>query len=71
MYDKFTPGSAKVYPFKISMEINLPKSGTRGPTLWILFDVIRNLLESWLDSKIPDVIPEIPVYQIRRNISRT
>ena len=38
----------------------------RGPTLWILFDVIRNLLESWLDSKIPDVIPEIPVYQIRR-----
>ena len=33
-----------------------------GPTLWILFE---NLLESWLDSNIPDVILEIPVYQIR------
>ena len=43
---------------------------TRGPTLWILFDMIRNLLESWLDSKIPDVILEIPTYQIRRNVSR-
>ena len=39
-----------------------------GPTLWILFNVIRNLLESWLDSRIPDVILEIPAYQIRRSI---
>ena len=26
--------------------------------------------ESWFDSKVPDVILEIPVYQIRKHISR-
>ena len=42
---------------------------SRGPRLWILFDMIQNLLESWPNSKIPDVILEILVYQIRRNVS--
>ena len=37
-----------------------------SPIWWILFNVIQNLLESWLDSKIPNLILEIPVYQIRR-----
>ena len=34
----------------------------RGPTLWILFYVVQNLLRSWLDSKILDLISDIPVY---------
>ena len=29
-------------------------------------DLVRRLLESWLDSKIPDVILDILVYHIRR-----
>ena len=29
------------------------------------FDMIQNLLDSWLDSKIPNFILEIPVHQIR------
>ena len=42
----------------------------KGSDTMDLFDVIRNLLESWLDSKISDVILEIPTNQIRRNVSR-
>ena len=33
-------------------------------------NVIQNPLESWLDSKIPESILVIPVYQIRACISR-
>ena len=43
---------------------NLAKSG--GSPLKVFDNVIRNLLDSWLDSKIPDFIPEIPVHQIRK-----
>ena len=37
-----------------------------GSPLKVFDNVIRNLLDSWLDSKIPDFIPEIPVHQIRK-----
>ena len=33
-------------------------------------DFIWRDSEFWLDSEIPDMILEIPAYQIRRNISR-
>ena len=35
---------------------------TRGPTLKVFIDVIRNLQEFWPDSKIPELIHVIPVY---------
>ena len=34
-----------------------------------IFDKIQNLLESWLDSKIPGLILKIPVDHIRQVIS--
>ena len=36
-----------------------------GSPVKVFDNVIRNLLDSWFDSKIPDFIPEIPVHQIR------
>ena len=42
------------------------KDGGGGSPLKVFDNVIRNLLDSWLDSKIPDFIPEIPVHQIRK-----
>ena len=49
------------YGLMYMLQVQLPP---RGLTLWILFDVIRNLLESWLDSKIPNMILDIPAYQM-------
>ena len=37
-----------------------------GPTPRILLDVIRNLLDSWLDSEIIDLILEISAYQTKK-----
>ena len=34
------------------------------------FGILAGFLDSWLDSKIPDLILKIPVYQIRLSISR-
>ena len=58
-----------------TISLKLPHVGINSTELggWPLkvFDnVIRNLLDSWLDSKIPDFILEIPVHQIRKHISR-
>ena len=39
---------------------------TGGSLLKIFDNVIQNLLDSWLYSKIPDFILEIPVHQIRK-----
>ena len=38
----------------------------RGSPIKIFDKVIRDLLDSWLDSKIPDFILEISAYQIRK-----
>ena len=38
----------------------------RGSPIKIFDNVIRNLLDSWLDSKVADFILEIPAYQIRK-----
>ena len=42
------------------------KFGTGGSPLKVCDNVIQNLLDSWLDSKIPDYILEIPVHQTRK-----
>ena len=34
------------------------------------FGILAGFLDSWLDSKIPDLILKIPVYQIKLSISR-
>ena len=39
---------------------------SRGLPLKVFDNVIQNLLDSWLDCKIPDFIIEIPVHQIRK-----
>ena len=37
-----------------------------GSPLKVFDNMIQNLLDSWLDSKIPDFILEIPVHQIKK-----
>ena len=37
-----------------------------GSPLKVFDNLIWNFLDSWLDSKIPDFILEIPVHQIRK-----
>ena len=49
-------------PSKFILWVSKPDGSN---TIWI-FDVIRDHLESWLNFKIPDLIPEIPVNQIRK-----
>ena len=39
---------------------------SRGSPLKVFSNVMWNLLDSWLDSKIPEFILEIPVHQIRK-----
>ena len=43
-----------------------PYQSTGNSPLKIFNNVIRNLLGSWLDSKIPDFILEIPGHQRRK-----
>ena len=41
---------------------------SRGPQLWNFVDVMLESLDSWLDSKISELILVIPIYQIRARV---